>query len=411
MIGGTFDPIHVGHLALAEEVLHSLGADKVIFVPSASPPHKEGYLAYSYRHEMSIIATAANPCFEVSSIELKREGPSYTIDTVRELRNVFGELSFVTGADAILDIFSWENPEELLLECEFVVVARPGYESDVVNNHINMLVDDYGARIRKIQGPELDVSSSDIRCRVLTNRPIKYLVTEAVEAYIYKNGLYTFGNTSGSGDTKNELALNIRTPQDIEKLRDRLRQSLSSDRYAHTISVSETAVSLARIYNQSIEEALIAGLLHDIAKQWSDEELLAYCDEHSIPTDPILRNEPGLLHGHVGEFIGRIEYGILSEDVLMAVRNHTIGRSGMSVLEKVIFVADVIEPRRTSANGHKELTAYIDKIRRLAYKEYKLDEAVYEALCLKRDYTTAKHGKIHPTATQALNHYKPISST
>ena len=194
IMGGTFDPIDVGHLMTAEAVRDEFGLDKVLFIPAAVPPHKLDQQVTDARHRylMTVLATTSNPHFDVSSIEMDRPGPSYTIDTIYELRRQYGEntdLFFITGADAIAEIPTWDRIEELLGLCQFIAATRPGFLPNVDN--IKEYFGELGsARIHRLETPELEISSTNIRDRLKRGFSIKYIVPPAVEDYIYKEGLY-----------------------------------------------------------------------------------------------------------------------------------------------------------------------------------------------------------------------------
>ena len=194
IMGGTFDPIHVGHLMTAEAVRDEFGLDKVLFIPAAVPPHKLDQQVTDARHRylMTVLATTSNPHFDVSSIEMDRPGPSYTIDTIYELRRQYGEntdLFFITGADAIAEIPTGDSIEELLGLCQFIAATRPGFLPNVDN--IKEYFGELGsARIHRLETPELEISSTNIRDRLKRGFSIKYIVPPAVEDYIYKEGLY-----------------------------------------------------------------------------------------------------------------------------------------------------------------------------------------------------------------------------
>ena len=190
IMGGTFNPIHYGHLVTAEEALSQFKLDRVIFVPTGQPPHKTtGKLASSEdRYLMTVMATASNSHFFVSRIEIGREGKSYTIDTVKELKSTYGESAafyFITGADAILEILTWKNPEEIITMCKFIAATRPGYNLSRIEE-LKKAKDS----ISIMEIPALAISSTDIRERIKTGRPIKYLLPESVCNYLLKNDLY-----------------------------------------------------------------------------------------------------------------------------------------------------------------------------------------------------------------------------
>ncbi len=194
ILGGTFDPIHVGHLVTAEAVRNEYKLDKVIFIPAAIPPHKQeqSVTPALHRYIMTVLATYSNPYFEVSPIEMNRPCPSYTIDTIYELIEKYGEdteFYFITGADAIAEIPTWDRIEELLGICQFIAATRQGCLPNVDN--IKEYFGELGQkRIHRLNTPELEISSTDIRARIKNGISIKYIVPLPVEQYIYKEGLY-----------------------------------------------------------------------------------------------------------------------------------------------------------------------------------------------------------------------------
>jgi len=196
VMGGTFDPTHHGHLVTAEEARVQFNLDGVIFIPSGQPPHKDpsDVTPSEHRYLMTFLATVSNPYITVSRLEIDRSGPSYTIDTLRLLaEEVAGaELFYITGADAIMQIMrgEWERSPDLLGLCEFIAATRPGFvlDLDVLKRHNCTGRPLVNVHVMAI--PALAISSTEIRDRVRTGRPIKYLVPEAVEAYIVKHGLY-----------------------------------------------------------------------------------------------------------------------------------------------------------------------------------------------------------------------------
>lgn len=189
VMGGTFNPIHQGHLVTAEVVRDEFRLKEVIFVPSGKPPHKEDDIAPAqHRLMMVILATASNPYFSVSPIEVKRKGESYTRDTLIELKKMYGENSecfFITGADAIAQVSSWHKAEDLPSLAQFVAASRPGYTLD-----LKILPPSFRKCTYIIEVPALAISSTEIRRRIREKKTIKYLVPESVETYIYKNKLY-----------------------------------------------------------------------------------------------------------------------------------------------------------------------------------------------------------------------------
>ena len=195
IMGGSFDPIHFGHLAAAETVRQKLNCQKVIFIPLGIPPHKKNRILSDsiHRYTMTVLATNSNPYFDVSSIELNRDGYTYTLNTIKELNEYYGkevELLFITGADALFEIETWYKVEELLKLCSFVSVTRPGYNKSMLEQKLQYLQSKYNSKLHIIDVPGLNISSTEIRERIKTNISIKYLVPDEVEQYIFQHGLF-----------------------------------------------------------------------------------------------------------------------------------------------------------------------------------------------------------------------------
>ena len=191
IMGGTFDPIHYGHLVSAEEALVQFNLDRVVFMPTGEPASKTHVRvsAAEHRYVMTAIATAENPDFEVSRMEIDRPGITYTVDTMIELRELHGpetELYFITGADAILDILTWKDSAQLADLCTLIAATRPGYDLAALQAQAASIA----PRIEMMEVPLLAISSTDIRGRMATRRPVRYLLPEAVAAYARKHALY-----------------------------------------------------------------------------------------------------------------------------------------------------------------------------------------------------------------------------
>lgn len=184
VMGGSFDPIHNGHLVAASEVAARLGLDHVVFVPAGDQWQKSIATAPEHRYLMTVIATAENPMFSVSRIDIDREGPTYTVDTLVQIQEEYpnSELYFITGADAISGINTWNNPERLMELAKFIAVTRPGHKID--------LPIEPARSVQALEIPALAISSTDCRDRVRNNLPLWYLVPDGVVRYIQKNDLY-----------------------------------------------------------------------------------------------------------------------------------------------------------------------------------------------------------------------------
>jgi nicotinate-nucleotide adenylyltransferase len=188
-MGGTFDPIHIAHLIVAELALGMLGLERIIFVPSARPPHKSENEVSPIEHrlEMVRLAIEGNPRLSLSDLELRRPEPSYTVDTIRQFRQELGpeeRISFIMGADSLAQLATWKEPNELAASCELVVFSRPGADISIADPGL-------GDAVRVLETPLIEVSSSDIRERVRSGLSIRYLVPDRVIAYIEEKNLYS----------------------------------------------------------------------------------------------------------------------------------------------------------------------------------------------------------------------------
>ena len=215
IFGGTFNPIHIAHLYIAEEVRESMGLDEVVFIPSGMPPHKEVEYRVSAEHRLKMveIAIASNPRFKVSDIELTLPRPSYSIKTVEHFQEKYGKdakLFFITGMDSFLDVVNWHASDRLITLCDFVTTFRPGVRHEDLTKHRYVreidvvMLGELDLRVRCVGRVEMtsgrylwlvasmgmDVSSTDIRKRIKARRSAKYLLPEAVESYIIQNRLY-----------------------------------------------------------------------------------------------------------------------------------------------------------------------------------------------------------------------------
>jgi nicotinate-nucleotide adenylyltransferase len=191
VMGGTFDPVHHGHLVAAEEARWQFRLDRVIFVPTGQPWQKPaGVSDAEDRYLMTVIATASNPAFSVSRLEIDSPGPTYTVDTLRRLRKELGpaaRLFFVTGADAVLQILTWKDPDEVLALAELIAASRPGHDLADLDEKVPAAA---AGRVHPMRIPALAISSTEIRARVAAGAPIQYLVPEGVARYVERRGLY-----------------------------------------------------------------------------------------------------------------------------------------------------------------------------------------------------------------------------
>lgn len=193
IFGGSFNPIHYGHLMICEYIKEEMGLDKVIFIPTGNPPHKELELSAKDRYEMVRLAISPNPDFEISDIETTRVKKSYTVDTIRELKKIYKEekLYFLIGLDSLFQLKTWMKIGDLSQEIEFVVALRPGYlDKEEINKEIDFLRENFGTKINLIKTPLYEISSTDLRDRIREGKSLRYLIPKKVLDYIEESGFY-----------------------------------------------------------------------------------------------------------------------------------------------------------------------------------------------------------------------------
>ncbi len=194
IMGGTFDPIHFGHLVLAEKAREAFQLQKVVFVPAAVPPHKIGEVTTSAENRLKMVelATEDNPFFEVSAVELEREGPSYSIDTIRQLKAIYPgeEAALIMGFDSLLELHSWKDYHQLLEEALIITAFRPGYPILRDEDHWPAFLQPFRNRILRLEAPLLDISSTWLRVELMDDRSIRYLVPDPVRRFIREKRIY-----------------------------------------------------------------------------------------------------------------------------------------------------------------------------------------------------------------------------
>lgn len=375
--GGTFNPPHTGHRKAAREAIGALGLDKLLIIPTAEPPHKElpeESAGPEQRLELARLCFGGLEGAEVSPLELERGGKSYTVDTVAELRRLYpgAELWLIMGGDMFLSLEKWYRSEELLRETGVAVSARAD-ERERILAEAEKLRRERGARVRFIDEPPIVISSTALRESLRRAEGREYL-TEETYAYIVKNRLY---------GAKAELGW----------LREQAVKLLDPRRVPHVLGVEQEAVRLAERWGAEVYDAAAAGILHDITKKCNDKEQLQLCEKYGTMIDNLEREIPKLLHAKTGADLAWHEFGV-SPAIREAIRWHTTGRENMSLLEKIIYLADYIEPNR-SFEG-------LDRLRALAYED--LDEALRLGLQMSLDEMEERRIVPHPNSLRALRY-------
>ena len=315
IMGGTLDPVHNGHLEIAQAVRRELGLDGVLLLPAGDPPHKNRETDKWDRLEMARRAAAVCPGLSVSDMEVFREGTTFTVDTLTELSEAHPQTEwvYIIGADTLNVLESWRRFGRVAELCEFAAVGRPGVDGSKAQRHAERLRRDFGAKITilNVNGP--DVSSTEIRQRVAEGSSIGEMVPEGVAAYIRERGLYL-------------CAMPWQT------LEQQLAQKLKPGRYLHTLGVAETARRLADRYGVDPMRARLAGMLHDCAKWMAYGDMVALVRKYVPDADEEEIGTEAVLHAPAGAVVAWREYGVRDREILSAIRKHTLGGPEMTAL-------------------------------------------------------------------------------
>ena len=390
IIGGTFDPIHIGHLIIAQNAVTQYHLDQILFIPTGHSPHKDDKEIEQSAHRLEMIRLSIknNPDFYFSAMEINAARTSYTYLTLQELHRIYPdwELYFIMGADSLDYLDKWMEPAEICRLATLLVAIRDDLDMNQIKNKAAELKRLYEADIRPIITPNVSVSSHNIRERVAKGEPIRYLVTPEVEEYIAHQCLYQ--------EDEGQTPMNER----FNKIKKALKKELDKDRYEHTLGVMYTSACLAMANDYDMEKAQLAGLLHDCAKCIPNEKKLKICAKNNIPITQVEKDNPFLLHAKVGAFLARVLYEIEDEEILHAISVHTTGAPAMNTLDKIVFIADYIEPKRDKAANLKE-------IRKTAFED--LDEALKMILCDTIHYLNgSKNDKnIDPMTLETYHYY------
>ena len=380
IFGGTFSPPHKGHMRAAETAARQLGLDRLLLIPDYIPPHKDldaGTPGPETRLEMLKIAAWGLPVAEVSDMELRRGGKSYTMDTVLELQECCpgAELYLLMGGDMLFSIETWSRYENLLRSVTLAPFARTQAEEQQLLAFAGELERRYGAKVIPVKNDAVEISSTALRELFPRREGLSYMA-EPVYAYIIKNRLYG-------------------AKPDFAWMREKSQLWLKPKRIPHVLGCEEEAVRLARRWGVDEDEARTAGILHDITKKFERDAQLILCKEYDIITDNIEKAEWKLLHAKTGAAVARDIFGV-SDAVYSAINWHTTGKEDMSLLEKVIYMADYIEPTRNFEG--------VEALRAMSYQD--LDQAMIMGLTMSVEDMTARGIRPHIKTMEALNFLK-----
>ena len=389
--GGTFNPLHLGHVTAARAVSELLKLDKLLFIPAGLPPHKplpEGTPSPEQRLEMTRLAgeqTGLGDRVQVLDLELKREGKSYTADTLEEIRRMYpaDELWLLMGTDMFLTLQAWHDPQRILSLAGIAAFGRTEEDTE----ELFSVQRDYlyrtfpGARIFTLTIPGVvDVSSTELREELRTGKGGAAL-PPAVYGYILRKGLYGV-----QADLKHLT---------LSQLRPVALSYLKYKRIPHVLGTEQEAIRLAERYGGDVEKARVAALLHDCTKKLDMEEQLALCRHYGIELDELEQKALKLLHAKTGAAIDRDVFGV-DEEIYHAIWWHTTGHANMTLLEKIIYLADYIEPSRDFPG--------VDKLRKVCYED--LDKGLLLGLDMSIQEMTEMGNPVHRATVEARDALK-----
>ena len=389
--GGTFNPPHLGHVTAARAVFELLKLDRLLLVPDRLPPHKalpENSPSAQDRLERTRLAgeqTGLGDRVQVLDLELKREGKSYTADTLEEIRRMYpaDELWLLMGTDMFLTLQAWHDPQRILSLAGIAAFGRTEEDTE----ELFSVQRDYlyrtfpGARIFTLTIPGVvDVSSTELRDELRTGKGGAAL-PPAVYGYILRKGLYGV-----QADLKHLT---------LSQLRPVALSYLKYKRIPHVLGTEQEAIRLAERYGGDVEKARVAALLHDCTKKLDMEEQLALCRHYGIELDELEQKALKLLHAKTGAAIARDVFGV-DEEIYHAIWWHTTGHANMTLLEKIIYLADYIEPSRDFPG--------VDKLRKVCYED--LDKGLLLGLDMSIQEMTEMGNPVHRATVEARDALK-----
>ncbi|MCD8067163.1 MAG: nicotinate (nicotinamide) nucleotide adenylyltransferase [Oscillospiraceae bacterium] len=374
--GGSFNPPHIGHISALRAAAEALNPDKLLVIPANLPPHKamaEGSPSAEERTELCSLAFESVPGAEICGMEIARGGASYTSDTLRCLLRQYpgARVTLLMGTDMLATLEGWHEHEFILQNASFAAVARSESERAALEQAAERLRRGYGADVAVLSAEPVPASSTDIRA-ALPKRGGREYLTAGEYARIIQKRLYG-------------------ARPELQWLRERAAEMLKPARVPHVLGCEQEAVKLAKRWGADTDDAAEAAICHDITKKLSLPEQLLLCKKYGIIADEPERSSEKLLHAKTGAAVAGDIFG-MSETVCSAIRWHTTGRAGMSLLEKVIYMADYIEPTR-AFDG-------VEPLRALAYKD--LDAAMVLGLEMSLQEVREKGAVPHPDSISAL---------
>ena len=380
--GGTFNPPHIGHIQAAKQAVKTLQLDKLLLIPDRVAPHKElpdNSPSPWQRLDMLRIAAGQDPALEVSDIELNREGPSYTCETVAQLKECYpqAELVVLMGTDMFLSFPSWRCPQKILAGAALAVAYRGDRQERQEVARMQRQLESQGAKVYLLENQVTEISSTQLR-RMLAFGCADSFLSPGVGDYIRQNGLYDTG-----ADWKN---------LPMEQLEQVVRRLLKPNRVAHVLGCRDTAVELAQRWGADPVDAARAGLLHDITKALDGPLQLTLCQAYGKMLDDFSRKYPKTLHAFTGSLVAGRIFGE-NDAVVEAIACHTTGKADMNLLETILYVADYMEPNRDFPG--------VERLRQAAFQD--IQAALKLGLEMTLEHLKNQGSEVSPQSQEALD--------
>ncbi len=383
IFGGTFNPVHRGHRNLVLKIKNFAKLDRIIIVPTCTPPHKQGKQLADGMHRIKMCEMMfSEEYFTVSDIEIKRQGKSYTYDTLCEFKSMFpeDELFLIIGSDMLLSFDKWYRYRDILSMATLCVASR---DSDT-EGYDRLTA--YARDTLGLDSEKGDIFIADIEPYVCSSTDIREVVALGIDS------LFVCEVTSR--EINDYMRVNLLYDSNFIEYKRLLRGMLDDYRFLHSLNVAESAYLLAMSYGGDEDKAYLAGLLHDIMKNATKEEQLQIMEKGGIILKSAEKNNPKLWHAIAGECYLRCEMGITDPEILGSVRYHTTGKDGMSLMEKIIYIADYISFERDYPD--------VETMRSLSAAQSLEDAAIYSLqYTLKK--LSAEKGIIHPDSVDFYN--------
>ncbi len=409
ILGGSFNPMHNGHAAMLSAARKTLSPDELWLMPAKKPPHKPSYAYAEDADRVAMLAAFASdyPDVKVCTEELAMEGFTYTSVTMTKLAEKYPDYRFyfIIGGDSVENFGKWYHPEVIVKHCSLAICTRNSIDRTAIEKITRELKESIGGEYYILDFEPFDVSSSDLREKLLEGADVSDLIPQKILEYIKEKSLY--GNTTASSESPKSEKCPEPDDKEKEKLlssyMESMKKSLKPSRYEHSLGVMKTAAKLAEIYGADVYKAKVAGILHDCAKYLKDDELVNLCMQNniSLSESEVAGHETinALVHSKAGMILARNIYNIQDKEILDSIFYHTVGRPGMSLLEKIIFTADFIEPGRT-----QPCNPPLPELRKIAEED--IDYAVFLICRCTVEYLKTKGGAIDTATMKTLEYYR-----